>query len=52
MSIAGSVASKAYAMTLQPNTTYYLNFFYVKDNSRNSGEDRFTVTAISFSTAA
>lgn len=52
MSIAGSVASKAYAMTLQPNTTYYLNFFYVKDISNNIGEDRFTVTAISFSTAA
>lgn len=46
--IAGSVSSKAYTMTLQANTTYYLNFFYVKDGSGNSNGDRFSVTEIKY----
>lgn len=48
MSISGSVSSKAYTMTLQANTTYYLNFFYVKDGSSNSNGDRFSVTEIKY----
>lgn len=48
MSISGSVSSKAYTMTLQANSTYYLNFFYVKDGSGNSNGDRFNVTEIKY----
>lgn len=48
MSISGSVSSKAYTMTLQANSTYYLNFFYVKDGSGNSNGDRFSVTEIKY----
>lgn len=48
MSISGSVSSKAYTMTLQANSTYYLNFFYVKDGSSNSNGDRFSVTEIKY----
>lgn len=48
MSISGSVSSKAYTMTLQANSTYYLNFFYVKDGSGNSNGDRFIVTEIKY----
>lgn len=48
MSISGSVSSKAYTMTLQANSTYYLNFFYVKDGSSNSNGDRFNVTEIKY----
>jgi hypothetical protein len=48
MSISGSVSSKAYTMTLQANSTYYLSFFYVKDGSGNSNGDRFNVTEIKY----
>lgn len=48
MSISGSVSSKAYTMTLQANSTYYLNFFYVKDGGGNSNGDRFNVTEIKY----
>lgn len=46
--ISSSVSSKAYTMTLQANSTYYLNFFYVKDGSGNSNGDRFSVTEIKY----
>ena len=48
MSISGAVSSKAYTMTLQANSTYYLNFFYVHDGSGNSNGDRFSVTEIKY----
>lgn len=35
-------------MTLTANTTYYLNFFYVKDGSSNSNSDRFFVSKIQY----
>ena len=35
-------------MTLTENTTYYLNFFYVKDGSNNSNSDRFFVSKIQY----
>lgn len=45
---SGSNTSKEYTMTLNANTTYYLNFFYVKDGSRNSNSDRFFVSKIQY----
>ena len=37
-----------YTYTLQANTDYYLQFAYTKDNSGNSGWDRFSITNIKF----
>ena len=45
---SGSNSSKEYTMTLTANTTYYLNFFYVKDSSSNSNSDRFFVSKIQY----
>lgn len=45
---SGSNSSKEYTMTLTANTTYYLNFFYVKDGSNNSNSDRFFVSKIQY----
>lgn len=45
---SGSNTSKEYTMTLNANTTYYLNFFYVKDGSSNSNSDRFFVSKIQY----
>lgn len=48
MSISSVVAAKDYTMTLNAKTTYYLNFFYVKDGSNNSNSDRFFVSKIQY----
>ena len=45
---SGSNTSKEYTMTLNARTTYYLNFFYVKDGSSNSNSDRFFVSKIQY----
>ena len=45
---SGSNSSTEYTMTLTANTTYYLNFFYVKDGSNNSNSDRFFVSKIQY----
>ena len=45
---SGSNSSKEYTMTLTAKTTYYLNFFYVKDGSSNSNSDRFFVSKIQY----
>lgn len=44
----GTVASKAYTLSLSANTQYYLCFAYCKDGSVNTGSDRLKITAISF----
>lgn len=48
MSISSVVAAKDYTMTLQANSTYYLNFFYVKDGSGNSNGDRVYFNKIAY----
>lgn len=48
MSISSVVAAKDYTMTLQATTTYYLNFFYVKDGSGNSNGDRVYFNKIAY----
>lgn len=45
---SGSNSSKEYTMTLTANTTYYLNFFYVKDSSSNSNSDQIFVSKIQY----
>lgn len=45
---SGSNSSREYTMTLNANTTYYLNFFYVKEGSGNSNSDRFFVSKIQY----
>jgi hypothetical protein len=38
-----------YTTTLQANTKYYLQFYYMKDGSSNKNDDRFYITNIKFS---
>lgn len=47
---SGGMSSDTYTMTLQPDTTYYLNFGYAKDGSASDGYDKLIVTEISFET--
>ena len=35
-----------YYVDLEPNKEYYINFFYVKDDSGNSGQDRFKISKV------
>ena len=51
MTGSGQVDKNTYTAELQPNTTYYLMFIYVKDSSGDSRDDRLTVYDITFTSA-
>lgn len=42
-------SESTYTTTLEANTDYYIQFYYTKDNSGNSGEDRVIIKNIKFS---
>lgn len=51
MTGSGQVDKNTYTAELQPNTTYYLMFIYVKDSSGNANDDRLIVYDITFTSA-
>lgn len=51
MTGSGQVDKNTYTAELQPNTTYYLMFIYVKDNSGDANDDRLIVYDITFTSA-
>ena len=46
-SISGEVSTTTYTYTLQEGVTYYIEFYYAKDQSANTGNDRFIVSELS-----
>ena len=42
-------SESTYTTTLEANTDYYIQFYYTKDSSGNSGEDRVIIKNIKFS---
>ena len=46
-SISGEVSTTTYTYTLQKGVTYYIEFYYAKDQSANVGNDRFIVSELS-----
>ena len=46
-SISGEVSTTTYTYTLQEGVTYYIEFYYAKDHSANTGNDRFIVSELS-----
>ena len=46
-SISGEVSTTTYTYTLQEGVTYYIEFYYAKDQSANVGNDRFIVSELS-----
>ena len=49
--ISGSTGYTSYAVSILPDTRYYLLFGYTKDSSGNSGDDRFYLRNIHFTAA-
>ena len=45
---SGEIQAQDYTFTVEPNKQYYLNFYYAKDGSGNSGEDRFKIYSIKY----
>lgn len=45
---SGEIQAQDYTFTVEPHKQYYLNFYYAKDGSSNSGEDRFKIYSIKY----